>query len=56
MVIVPVKRVSKAADAVSMGEEDVEVYVKPGKDEISSLSISFNRMQESLKHAMKMIK
>ena len=56
MVIVPVKRVSKAADAVSMGEENVEVYVKPGKDEISSLSISFNRMQESLKHAMKMIK
>jgi protein-histidine pros-kinase len=56
LVLVPVKRVSKAADAVSMGEEDIEVYVKPGKDEISSLSVSFNRMQESLKHAMQMIK
>jgi len=56
MVLVPVKRVSKAADAVSMGEENVEVYVKPGKDEISSLSVSFNRMRESLKHAMEMIK
>ena len=29
--------------------------VKPGKDEISSLSVSFNRMRESLKHAMEMI-
>jgi protein-histidine pros-kinase len=56
LVIAPVKRVSKAADAVSMGEENVEVYVKPGKDEISSLSVAFNRMQESLKHAMEMIK
>ncbi|MGD1038604.1 MAG: HAMP domain-containing protein, partial [Roseiarcus sp.] len=56
LVLVPVKRVSKAADAVSMGEENVEVYVKPGKDEISSLSIAFNRMQESLKHAMEMLK
>ena len=52
----PVKRVSAMADAVSLGEEDVEAYVKPGKDEISSLSVSFNRMRESLKHAMDMIK
>jgi HAMP domain-containing protein len=55
LVIAPVKRVSAVADAVSLGE-DVEPYVKPGKDEISSLSISFNRMRESLKHAMEMIK
>jgi protein-histidine pros-kinase len=44
------------ADAVSLGEENVEPYVKPGQDEISSLSVSFNRMRESLKHAMAMIK
>ncbi len=44
------------ADAVSLGEENIEPYVKPGKDEISSLSVSFNRMRESLKHAMNMIK
>jgi HAMP domain-containing protein len=56
LVITPVKRVSAMADAVSLGEENVETYVKPGKDEISSLSISFNRMRESLKHAMDMIK
>jgi HAMP domain-containing protein len=56
VVITPVKRVSAAADAVSLGDESVEPYVKPGKDEISSLSVSFSRMRESLKHAMGMIK
>jgi protein-histidine pros-kinase len=54
-VITPIKRVSAAADAVSLGEEGVEVHVKAGKDEIASLSQSFNRMRESLKHAMAMI-
>jgi HAMP domain-containing protein len=56
LVITPVKRVSAMADAVSLGDENVEPYVKAGNDEISSLSVSFNRMQESLKHAMAMIK
>jgi HAMP domain-containing protein len=56
LVLQPIKRVSAMADKVSLGEEDVEAYVKPGKDEISSLSVSFNRMRESLKHAMDMIK
>jgi HAMP domain-containing protein len=56
LVIAPVKRVSAMADAVSLGEDHVESYVKPGKDEISSLSVSFNRMRESLKHAMDMLK
>jgi HAMP domain-containing protein len=56
LVVVPIKRVSAVADAVSLGGEDIEPYVKPGKDEVSSLSVSFNRMRESLKHAMEMIK
>jgi HAMP domain-containing protein len=56
LVITPVKRVSAMADAVSLGEENVESYVKPGRDEVSSLSVSFNRMRESLKHALDMIK
>jgi HAMP domain-containing protein len=55
LVIMPVQRVSAAADAVSMGAENVESYIKPGKDEISSLSISFNRMRQSLEKAMAMI-
>ena len=56
LILVPVKKVSDLADAVSLGQENVEIYVKPGKDEISSLSVSFNRMRESLKHAMDMLK
>jgi protein-histidine pros-kinase len=56
LVLVPVTRLSAIADAVSQGEEDIEIYVKPGKDELSSLSVSFNRMRESLKRAMEMIK
>lgn len=55
LVIEPVKKVSAIADRVSLGEEDVETYVKSGSDEISSLSVSFNRMRESLKHAMEMV-
>ena len=55
LVIEPVKKVSAVADRVSLGEEDVETYVKSGSDEISSLSVSFNRMRESLKHAMEMV-
>jgi protein-histidine pros-kinase len=50
------KRVSATADAVSLGDENVERFLKPGNDEISSLTVSFNRMRESFKQAMAMIK
>jgi HAMP domain-containing protein len=56
LVLVPVTRVSALAEAVSLGDESHEPYIKPGKDEISSLSVAFNRMRESLKHAMDMLK
>jgi protein-histidine pros-kinase len=56
LVVAPIKRVSAMAEAVSLGDEKVESYVKPGKDEISTLSVAFNRMRESLKHAMDMLK
>lgn len=55
LVIAPVKRVSAMAEAVSLGEEQVAPYVKPGKDEISLLSVAFNRMRESLKRALDML-
>jgi HAMP domain-containing protein len=55
LVITPVKRVTAMADAVSLGDETVESYVRQGKDELASLSVSFNRMRESLKQAMEMI-
>lgn len=55
LVIAPVKRVSAMAEAVSLGEEHVEPYIKPGKDEISQLSVAFNRMRESLKRALDLL-
>jgi protein-histidine pros-kinase len=56
LVIAPVKRVSRMADAVSLGESGVEIYIKPGKDEVSSLSVSFDRMRQSLDQAIEMLK
>jgi protein-histidine pros-kinase len=55
VVIKPVVRISDMASRVSLGEEEVPEYVKPGKDEIASLSASFNRMRRSLENAMKML-
>ena len=53
-IIAPVKRLSAMAEAVSLGQKDVE-SIKPGKDEISALSVAFNRMRESLRQAIGMI-
>lgn len=55
VVIQPVVRVSRIANAVSLGEPDVEEYEKKGNDEIASLSQSFNRMRRSLDSAMSML-
>jgi HAMP domain-containing protein len=38
------------------GRRKRRTLLKTGNDEISSLSVSFNRMRESLKHAMATIK
>ncbi|MDO6590536.1 signal protein [Loktanella sp. D2R18] len=55
IVLRPVARMSAVAEQVSMGDFTIPEYAKPGKDEISSLSTSFNRMRRSLESAMKMI-
>ena len=55
IVLRPVARMSAVAETVSMGDFSVPEYAKPGRDEISSLSASFNRMRRSLERAMKMI-
>ena len=55
IVLRPVRRMSEVAEKVSMGDFAVEEYKKPGRDEISSLSVSFNRMRRSLERAMSMI-
>ena len=55
IVLRPVERMSDMAEKVSHGDFAVPEYSKPGRDEISALSASFNRMRRSLERAMMMI-
>ena len=55
IVIHPVKRMASLAHDVSMGKLDVEEFNPGGKDEISVLAESFNRMRRSLVNAMQML-
>jgi HAMP domain-containing protein len=55
MVIKPVVTVSRIANAVSLGETDGAEYRRTGRDEISVLAASFNRMRRSLDSAMSML-
>jgi protein-histidine pros-kinase len=51
----PVAEISEMADKVSMGQLDTPEYVHASRDEIGSLSASFNRMRRSLQNAMRML-
>src|ERR1700751_739932 len=51
----PVAEISERADKVSMGQLDTPEYVHASRDEIGSLSASFNRMRRSLQNAMSML-
>ena len=55
VVIQPVVRIAHMANEVSLGKLSVSEYVRSGRDEISSLSQSFNRMRLSLENAMRML-
>lgn len=55
VIIRPVKVMAANADKVSLGKLDAEEMVVRGKDEISSLAQSFNRMHRSLTSAVKML-
>ena len=55
MVLKPIVRMSKAADAVSTGDFDVPEFAAGRKDEIGRLATSFNRMRRSLEQALGMI-
>jgi HAMP domain-containing protein len=50
-----VRALSRAADAVSLGNLDDSDFVDNGSDEIASLAVSFSRMKTSLVEAFKMI-
>ena len=55
MVIRPVVKMAHIAGQVSLGDLNAEEYQKTGRDEIASLSTSFNRMRRSLETAMKLL-
>jgi protein-histidine pros-kinase len=55
IVIDPIVRMAHTADEVSKGKTDVDEFVEAGRDEISLLGASFNRMRRSLDKAMKML-
>lgn len=55
MIIKPIVNITKVADKVSHGHLDVELIKEKGKDEISSLVASFNRMVRSTELMAKMI-
>lgn len=55
MIIRPIARMSEAADKISTGDFDVPEFGDKGKDEISTLGTSFNRMRRSLQKAMKLL-
>ena len=55
LVINPAKQIAGLADQVSTGDLSVPEFKTSGKDEISQLGISFNRMRRSLEKTMSMI-
>jgi HAMP domain-containing protein len=55
LVIRPIVRMSRAADEVSTGNFEIPEFNVGGKDEISVLATSFNRLRRSLEKAMKLL-
>lgn len=55
LIVRPIRRMSLAADKVSTGNFDVPEFSDAGRDEVSVLGSSFNRMRRSLEKAMQMI-
>jgi HAMP domain-containing protein len=55
MVLQPMNRITRIADAVSEGKADVEHFNVKGNDEIAVLSNAFNRMRRSLEKAMALL-
>jgi HAMP domain-containing protein len=55
LIIRPIRRMSAAADQVSLGNFDVGELPESGRDEIALLGRAFNRMWRSLQKAMQMI-
>jgi protein-histidine pros-kinase len=55
VVVRPIERIAKTAEAISMGEINTPEYQYRGSDQIGRLSASFNRMHRSLVEALRML-
>lgn len=55
LVLRPVRQIARVADRLSLGDAPVEDFPKHGASEITSVSLSFNRMRKSLKKAMRLL-
>jgi protein-histidine pros-kinase len=55
LVLRPIRRISRIADAVSAGQMDAEQFNLKGKDDIAVLGNAFNRMRRSLEKAMALL-
>ncbi len=55
LVVRPLKVVSESGDRISRGDKNVPPLVVSGKDEIATVTASFNRMRVSLEKALAML-
>jgi protein-histidine pros-kinase len=55
LIVSPIRKLSDAADKISTGDFGEPEFSEKGRDEMSVLSSSFNRMRRSLEKAMQMI-
>jgi protein-histidine pros-kinase len=55
VVIGPIDRIARIAEAVSMGETDAPEFTARGSDQIAQLASAFNRMRRSLEEALRML-
>jgi methyl-accepting chemotaxis protein len=55
LIVRPIRQMSQAADQISTGNMDVADLRESGKDEVSLLARSFNRMRRSLEKAIQLI-
>jgi len=55
LIVRPIRRMSAAADKISVGEMDIPELAESGRDEVALLAKSFNRMRRSLEKAISLI-
>ena len=55
LIVRPITKLSEAADKISTGNTDIAEFPETGKDEVSLLGRSFNRMRRSLEKAIALI-